>query len=260
MTDLCVQSLCVSLAGRRVVDQVSLAVRQGELVVLVGANGAGKSSLLRAALGLVPAEAGSVQIGGADPARMRPRELARLAAYLPQTRPLAWPLSVGDVVALGRFSHGLRLGHSGAADSAAIARALQATGLTALAGRRTDQLSGGELARVHIARALASEAPLLAADEPTAGLDPAQALSVMETLATFCRQGGAALVVLHDLALAARFADRVLVMSQGRLIADGPPRAALSPQVLAAAFCLTGQIAEVDGTPVLVARGIEAHV
>lgn len=254
MAEWLIDGLGVSLGGRRVVENVSAVVRSGELVGLVGANGAGKSSLLRAALGLLPADAGSSRIDGTETARMRPQERARQIAYLPQARPLAWPLCVADVAALGRFSHGVPGGRLGAADQEAVARALAATGLSGFAARRTDQLSGGELARVHIARALAAEAPLLAADEPTAGLDPAQALAVMETVKGYCARGGAALVILHDLALAARYADRVLVLADGRLIADGSPREALAPGVLAAAFGLRGRIALVDGAPVLVAE------
>jgi iron complex transport system ATP-binding protein len=259
MAEWHIESLSVRLAGRTVVDAVSATISPGELVVLVGANGAGKSSLLRAGLGLLPAASGTSRIGAADPARMRPQERARQVAYLPQSRPLAWPLSVADVVALGRFSHGVGGGRLAADDQAAIARALAATSLTNFASRRTDQLSGGELARVHLARALAAEAPLLAADEPTAGLDPAQALAVMETLKSYCAKGGAALVILHDLALAARFADRVLVMAEGRLIASGPPEQALSPKVLATAFGLRGQIAVVEGTPVLAVHALRGQ-
>ncbi|MBY0447206.1 MAG: ABC transporter ATP-binding protein, partial [Hyphomonadaceae bacterium] len=122
------------------------------------------------------------------------------------------------------------------ADAAPVARALAACRLEALAQRRTDQLSGGELARVHLARALAAEAPLLLADEPTAALDPRHALEAMAILRAFCDQGGGALVTLHDLSLAARFADRVIVLCEGRILADGPPVEAMASEVLAQAF------------------------
>ncbi len=259
MAEWVAEGLSVELGKRRVVDNVSFAVRAGELTILVGSNGSGKSSLVRAALGLIPRETGRVDLCGGDPAMMTPARRASHLAYLPQARPLAWPLTVEAVVALGRFAYGMLFGGLSAADRDAVDRALTATALTAFAERRTDQLSGGELARVHIARALATEAPLLAADEPTAGLDPAHAISVMDTIRAFCKAGGGALVILHDLQLAARYADTVMVMAGGRLIASGPPLEALSSATLAKAFGLDGRIADVEGTRVLITSGINAN-
>jgi len=217
-----------------VVQAASLRVGPGELTALIGPNGAGKTTLLRAALGLLRPAGGAVLLAGRDPAGMEAVARARLAAYLPQSRPLAWPLRVAQVVALGRFAHGAP--RITGADAAPVARALAACRLEALAQRRTDQLSGGELARVHLARALAAEAPLLLADEPTAALDPRHALEAMAILRAFCDQGGGALVTLHDLSLAARFADRVIVLCEGRILADGPPVEAMASEVLAQAF------------------------
>lgn len=246
----------VRLGGVEAVRDISLRIGAGELVGLVGANGAGKSTLARAGLGLIARSAGGVSLDGTDPASMSPVRRARLAAWLPQARPLAWPLAVQDVVALGRFCHGAAPGRLGPGDSEAVETALAACSLTALRARSTATLSGGELARVHVARALAAQAPLLVADEPTAALDPAQALAVMQVMADFCGKGGAALVIVHDLALAARFATRVAVMRQGRLIADAPPLEALSPQVLEQAFCIDADMQVAAGAPVLALRGL----
>jgi iron complex transport system ATP-binding protein len=256
MAEWVIENLTVALGGRAVVRDASLSVRAGELVALVGANGAGKSTLARAGLGLIARASGTITLNGADPSSLKPAVRARQVAWLPQARPLAWPLSVGDVVALGRFAFGATVGSLAASDRAAVDRALTECGLSGLQRRRTDTLSGGELARVHVARALAAQAPLLVADEPTAALDPAQALSVMQVIGDYCAQGGAGLVIVHDLALAARFASRVVVMQQGAILADGPPAQALSPAVLKQAFCLDAAITLLDGVPVLAVKGL----
>lgn len=244
MADLVLDSLSASLGGRRVLDRVSLTLRPGELVALIGPNGAGKTTLLRAALGLQPITAGRVLLAGRDPGKLPAAERARLAAYLPQARALAWPLAVRDLVALGRFAHGARLGRLGPADAAAVARALAAAGLEALAERSSAELSGGELARAHVARALAAETPLIFADEPTAALDPLHAFQVLAALKRFAAAGGGALATLHDLSLAARFADRLALLAEGRLLAEGPPAAVLTRENLARAFGVAGELRE----------------
>ncbi len=247
MTELVVKSLTVARGGTTLVDGASLRIRKGKLVALLGPNGAGKTTLLRAALGLVPTTGGSATLGGDDATSLSPQQRARRASYLPQQRPLAWPSPVRDVVSLGRFAHGAALGKLGDADNQAVAHALDACDLTALADRATDTLSGGELARVHFARAFAARAPLLIADEPVAALDPRHQHRVMELVRAFVDQNGGALIVLHDIALAARFADRLLWMHGGRIVADGTPADTLSAAQLADVY---GIKATVDGTNV----------
>ena len=221
MSGLVVRGLGVAVRGRMLVEGIDLTVAAGELVVLLGPNGAGKTSLLRGALGLVRAAAGTATIDGAEACTMTPAARARALAYLPQARPLAWPQAVRDVVALGRFAHGGALGRLSAADEAAVETALAECDLTAFADRSTATLSGGELARVHLARALAAQAPLIVADEPVAGLDPYHQHRVMAGLRAFVANGGGALAVLHDLDLAARYADRLVWMKAGRVVASG---------------------------------------
>jgi iron complex transport system ATP-binding protein len=234
----------VLLGGRVVVGEVSLTIQPGEVVALLGANGAGKTTLLRAALGLAPVEFGTVSLMGSDPALLSARERALRAAYLPQRPQAIWPVSVEHLVALGRYAHGAAPGRLGARDQEAVDEALQACTLTALRKRRMDEISGGEKARAHLARALAQKAPLLLLDEPTAGLDPAQALSVAEIMRA--RAGdGAVLFSTHDVALAARVAQRVLLLEQGHVIAEGPPLQALTPEVLAAAYGRAGRLEQV---------------
>ncbi|MBU6373246.1 MAG: ABC transporter ATP-binding protein [Alphaproteobacteria bacterium] len=234
MTDLALADVTVFRRARAALSGVSLSVRAGELVALLGPNGAGKTTLLRTALGLLKPDGGTVRLAGADPAALDARARARAIAYLPQARPLAWPIRIRDLVLLGRFAHAG--GHPGPDDHAAAARALAACGLDALADRRATDVSGGELARAHIARALAAETPALAADEPAAGLDPGHAWRVMGLLRARADAGGAVLVSVHDPALAAAFADRVVVLAGGCVTAEGRPDAALTPDLMARVY------------------------
>ena len=239
-----VSGLTLSAGRTTLVDSASFRLRSGELVALLGPNGAGKTSLLRGAIGLAPRTSGRARIDGEDTADMTPRRRARHLAYLPQNRPLAWPNPVRDVVALGRFSHGAVLGRLRGADLNAVQRALASCGLEELAGRPTATLSGGELARVHCARAFAAEAPLLIADEPVAELDPYHQFRVMDLIRAFVRAGGGALVVLHDVILARRYASRLIWIKGGRIVADGPPEETLNEARLAEIY---GVRARVDG-------------
>ena len=242
MSELAVEGLSVTLDGRPVVRDASLRLRPGELVALLGANGAGKTTLLRAALGLAPRAAGAVSVAGRDPTRLDPAERARRIAYLPQARSLAWPLRVRDVVALGRFAHGAAPGQLGAEDAAAVSRALASCRLASLADRLSNTLSGGELARTHVARAMAAEAPFLLADEPTAALDPLHQHQVMRLVRAYADAGRGVLVVMHDAALAARAADRLAWMAGGRLVADGTPEATLTTERLAEVYGIRASV------------------
>ena len=226
-----------TLASRTALDGVDLVVGAGELVALCGPNGAGKSTAIRALAGLIALEAGSARLAGEDVTGLSPAERARRVAYLAQERTVAWNLRAGDVAALG----------SPPGSEARVAAALAEMQADGLADRGVNDLSGGERARVLIARALAQPAAALLADEPTAGLDPDGQLLVMERLAARAKGGQAVLVSLHDLDLAARFADRILVMHHGRVRADAAPRQALDDDVLAAVFGVRADW--IDGRP-----------
>jgi iron complex transport system ATP-binding protein len=229
-----------ALTKRGIVEAASIAVAPGEFVVLLGPNGAGKTTLLRLLLGLERADSGTSSV-----ARLPAAERARQVAYLPQMRPLAWPAKVRDVVALGRFAHGAAPTRMSERDRAAVDLAIRDCDLGHLRDRPVDTLSGGEVARVHLARALAADAPFVIADEPVASLDPRHQLAVLDLLTRFVARGGGALVVLHDLTLAMRYASRLVWMDSGRIIADGAPAETMT----------AGRIADVYGVAARVAGG-----
>lgn len=254
-TGLRVTDASLAIKGAALLAQASLALNPGELVVLLGPNGAGKTSLLRVALGLAHANSGTTTLAGGDPATLTPAERARAVTYLPQIRDLAWPIRVRDVVALGRFAYGAAPARLAEADQIAVAHALAACDLLALADRPTDTLSGGELARVHIARALASQAPLMVADEPVASLDPRHQHQVMRLIRAFVDRGGGALVVLHDLDLAALYADRLVWMNEGRTLASGTVAETMTPHWIEAIYGIHATVTGGDGAiRVLVGR------
>ncbi len=255
MAELSLDRVDVRAGDALVVREASLQVTAGSLTVLLGPNGAGKTSLLRAAAGLIAPASGRVCLDGVDPRALAPQDRARRLAYLPQTRPLAWPLRVQDVIALGRYAYGAAPGALGDTDAAAVQRALAACDLEALATRRTDTLSGGELARVHMARALATEAPVLLADEPAAALDLKHQYAVMAVLRGFADAGGAVLAVLHDVALAARFASTLIWMKEARLVAAGPPADTLTAQRLAEVYGVDAAVSHGPHGPSIVVQG-----
>lgn len=228
--------------GEPLVENASFRLAPGELTMLIGPNGSGKTTLLRLALGLLRPDHGSATIDGADVRRLSPAARARKVAYLPQARPLAWPMPVRDVVALGRFAHGAAPGRLSSADAAAVERAMNACSLAGFEDRAADTLSGGELARIHLARALAAEAPLLVADEPVAALDPRYQHEVARLFAQAARSGRGVLTVVHDLALAARYAERLIWMKDGRIVADGSVAETMTAQRLADVFGIEAEV------------------
>ena len=235
---LSLQNFTVHRGEYPVVDQVSTELQAGDLVGLIGPNGAGKTTLMRGALGLLPHQGHSSL--SALPANAR----ARAVAWLPQTREIAWPVSVETLVMLGRVPH-LGAGQSPRGeDHAAVSDALAAMDLTGFATRPATALSGGEQARVLMARALAQNCPLIMADEPVAGLDPRHQIATLAHLQSLTQSGKAALVSLHDLGLAARFCDRLILMDRGQKIAEGPPEDVLTEDHLRRVFGITAHITQ----------------
>jgi iron complex transport system ATP-binding protein len=250
---LVAHEVSVALGGRLVLRGVTGVVHPGRLVAVVGPNGAGKSTFLKCCAGLIAPERGTVTLDGMPLPDMARRDLARRIAYLPQDRIVHWPLTVERVVALGRLPHRTFAVAEDATDRNVIADALERMDLTAFAQRPIATLSGGERARVLIARALAQSASAIIADEPTAGLDPAHSLRLFAEFSRLARAGHGVLVALHDLSLAARFADAVIVLKHGACLSNGPPAAAMSNDVMADAFGVGMIVTEVDGLPIIVA-------
>ena len=244
------EAVSVTLGGRRVVDRVS-ADLAGGVIGLIGPNGAGKSTLVRAIAGLIGAE-GSITVDGISIAEMPLAARARRIAYLPQGQAVHWPLTVERLVALGRLPHLAPFARPGIADAQAIERALKRTELAPLRERPFDELSGGERARVLLARALAVEAPLLLVDEPLAALDPAHQMEVMALLRGEADRGATVIAVLHDLTLAARWCDRLLLIDNGALVADGAPAAVLTVDRIRAVYGVSAYIGEAGGQPLIV--------
>ncbi|MFW7269060.1 ABC transporter ATP-binding protein [Gluconacetobacter sp. Hr-1-5] len=237
MTGLLARGVTLSLGGRRVLHEAHVDVVPGEVVGVIGPNGAGKSTLLRVLAGIQEADAGEVVLDGRVLAAMTPGERARRLSFLPQEGVPPPPMRVADLVALGRLPH--RAARDDARDHAAVEGALAETGLVDLRDRPASQLSGGEGARLRLARALAVEAPYLLADEPVAALDPAHALAVMASFGRLADAGRGVAVVLHDLTLAGRFCHRLVLMRDGRIVAQGRPAEILTDAAMRAVYGVT---------------------
>jgi iron complex transport system ATP-binding protein len=236
VTTLRAENISVHVDGRALLDGVTLTVTPGELVAVLGPNGAGKSTLLRALAGLMQPTSGVALLGHKALQAWLPRQLAAARAYLPQNGTIDWPLKVERVVALGRVPMAGLWGEASTLVDAAVDLALKDVDALNLKGRLATTLSGGELARVLLARAIVAEPAVLIADEPLAGLDPRHQLDALGMLRAMADDGRAVVLALHDLDLAARYATRVALLSEGRLIADGPPAATLTPERIAEAF------------------------
>jgi iron complex transport system ATP-binding protein len=244
---IALRGLSVLYDGIPAVADVTCDLAPGKLIGLIGPNGAGKTTLVRACAGLVEAGAGDINLGGTPLGAWPRRERARLIGYLAQDRAVQWPLTVGRVVALGRLPHLGPWDDIQPRDADSIAKAMTAADVTHLAARPVTNLSGGELTRVLIARVLAGTPQILLADEPISGLDPAHRLKVLEIFRALSRAGHTVVVVLHDLTLAARYCDRLVLMDQGKIVADGPPVDVLTPQTLSRYYGVSATIAMHDG-------------
>ncbi len=235
MSRLACTALNVAVGAKTILSGVSLSIEIGKVTAIVGANGAGKSTLLSCLAGLREPSSGSVTLGGGALSELKPRERARRLAFLPQTPEIHWSIETRALIELGRTPFIGARGQS-REDHLAVDRAMAAANVQAFERRIVDTLSGGERARVLIARALAGEPEWLLADEPLTGLDPAHQLDAADLFRRLASAGVGVVATLHDLSLAVRAADRIIVLAEGRVLADAPAATALTPEVLKRAY------------------------
>jgi iron complex transport system ATP-binding protein len=240
------KGLSFSYGDRPVLRDVDLALSAGEFVSLVGPNGAGKSTLLHTLLGLLQPSAGAVSVGGRPQREQTRRDIARQVAFVPQDIPTDFAFTVRELVAMGRTPHLGRFQPERRADIAAIDAALAATGLSSFEDRLVSELSGGERQRVHLARAIAQDTAALFLDEPTANLDVEHQLEVLTLVRRLVRGGKGALVAIHDLMLAARYSDRIVLLAEEHIVASGPPHVVITEAALAQFFHIRARVFTVE--------------
>lgn len=258
MSELRASALRLAYDDRVVVEDLDLLVPPGKISVIVGANACGKSTLLRALARLLTPRAGAVHLDGRSVHAMPTRQVARQLGILPQSPVAPEGLTVIDLVTRGRSPHQSWWRQWSATDEAAVASALAATEMTELAERPVDELSGGQRQRAWIAMAVAQETPVLLLDEPTTFLDLAHQIDVLDLVVDLNRNEGRTIVmVLHDLNQACRYADHVIAMKAGRIVAEGSPAAVVTPSLVADVFDVRCQVTTdpVSGTPLVIPTG-----
>jgi len=253
---LSLRNLEVRYGARPILNGVTLDLAPGSLIGLIGPNGAGKTTLLRACASLTPRVGGELLLDNRPLESWDRRARARGIGYLAQEKTALWPVAAGRLVALGRLPHLGPWDSPAPSDEAEVEKAMTATDVLHLADRPATELSGGELARVLIARLLAGAPSVLLADEPVSGLDPAHAMQVLALFRDLAHEGRTVVTVLHDLTLASRFCDRLILMNAGAVAADGAPLDVLSPDRLARFYGISADVISEDGTRVVVPRAL----
>ncbi len=248
----------VRLGGREILRSVDLEVAAGELVALAGPNGAGKTTLLRVASRVLEATRGEVRIDGRRIGELPRRELARRLAVVPQDAQIAFSFRVGEIVLMGRSPHIGAFGFESRADVTRAEEAMARVGIESWADRSISELSGGERQLVMVARALAQDPQILLLDEPTAHLDLRHRIDVVRLVREFVSTGRSALIVSHDLSLAAHSCDRVALLGSGELLAVGTPEEVITPEMLRRAFGIEAAVIRTEDGQLLVAPRIDA--
>lgn len=252
---LAAKDVCIQLGSNTALQGVTCQIAHGEMVAIVGPNGSGKSTLVRALAGLVRPNAGVISLDNRPLSRLSPRERAAVVGLLAQSAPVPELMSVREHIGLGRHARRSWLRRWSATDEQAVAEAIEACEVCHLLDRRMEALSGGERQRVRLATLLAQRPRVLLLDEPLTGLDIEHQLGLLDMLASSNSEGIGVVCVLHDLDLALRWFPRVIVLHDGRLAADGPPRGVLSPRVFESVFGVEGRIGfELGGDPVVLCR------
>ncbi|MEI3866547.1 ABC transporter ATP-binding protein [Microbacterium sp. CCNWLW134] len=255
---LAAEGLTLAYGSRLIVPELDLVVPSGRVTAIIGANGCGKSTLLRALARLLAPQSGRVVLDGEALHTRKSKEVARMLALLPQSPVAPEGIAVADLVGRGRHPHQRPLARWSTRDYEVVAQALEATGVTDLADRAMDELSGGQRQRVWIAMALAQETDVLLLDEPTTFLDVAHQIEVLDLLTDLNRDRGTTIVmVLHDMNLAARYADHLFALRDGRVVAEGPPRDILTRRLIDEVFDLDAVVIDdpVSGAPIVLPRG-----
>jgi len=238
-----ISGLCVDMPGRRLLEDLDLALPRGQLVALIGHNGSGKSTLLKVLARQAPVSRGQVSFEGRALADWSMRDYARALAFMPQTTPPAEGMTVRELAALGRYPWHGALGRFGPEDHAAVDAALAECGITRFADRLVDTLSGGERQRAWLAMMVAQQAGTLLLDEPISALDIAQQVEVLSLVRRMCHeQGRSAIVVLHEVNMAARFSDHIVALKAGRIALQGTPGDLMTPEALARIYGLPMQV------------------
>ncbi len=252
--DVRVEQLTAGYSGRTVVDRVDMTVPPGQVAAVVGPNGCGKSTLLRAMARLHTPASGRILIGGDDVWGLKQRQAAHRIALLPQSPQAPEAVTVAGLVRYGRHPHQGLFRQWSQEDERAVERAMTATRVTGLAERRLDELSGGQRQRCWLAMALAQQTPALLLDEPTSALDIGHAVEVLELVREIAADGRTIVMVVHDLAAAARYADTLVAMRDGRIVACGPPRETIDTALMRELYGIDTEIlaAPSDGSPVIV--------
>jgi ABC-type cobalamin/Fe3+-siderophores transport system ATPase subunit len=231
-----IDQLNLSRRDKSVLADISMVLEKGQMLAIAGPNGAGKTTLIKCIAGLESDFQGEIILNHEALSSLHLQRLAKILAYLPQQHDLQWPLAVRHVVELGRLPHQGYQRQLSKEDAQIVEQAMQSTDVIHLADRPANELSGGELARVMLARIFATKSSLILADEPTASLDPYHQLHLMELLREHCDRGGTAILVMHDLNLAARFCDQVVLLKNGRIVVSGAPATVLTDAVLAEVY------------------------
>lgn len=224
MNNFSAKKISYVINGKSLLQETSIDFNPGEFTVILGANGAGKTTLLKCLIGLTEPSSGDISLGQRRLKAISAKERAKFISYIPQVPVIAWPATVRNVVALGRFTYGTMFTAPTEADTLAVETVLHQCDIHHLSHQSVETLSGGELARVHFARALSSRTPFLLADEPTSSLDIAHQLRAMRIFKNYTTNGGGAIVVMHDTSLAINHADRIVWMKNGAIVSDGTPK------------------------------------
>ncbi|MFA7604795.1 MAG: ABC transporter ATP-binding protein [Novosphingobium sp.] len=252
MVTITLEAVHVRRGSRTILSGISTELGTGKLIGVIGPNGAGKSTLVRAIMGLLPVAEGMIAVDGRPAKELDRKAMARRLAYLPQGQTLHWPLSVERLVALGRLPHLAPFSRLSEYDHGVIEQAMRRADILSLRHRDATTLSGGERARAMLARVLAVGADGLVVDEPLASLDPGHQIDVMEILRQQAQEGALVIAVLHDLTMAARYCDRLLLLDRGRLIADGTPAQVLTPARLSSVYGIRIFMGGEDSAPFIV--------